>query len=172
MIPGKLHAPTAVAAALCTAALVNVAQFPSLEIEMSDWYEATRVKPDHDLLALAENHFGSTQGRYVVYLQLGELAPGAVVELPPATDMPREHFNAFAEVAAVEERAEATPIDAAVAAQLEAAVVATGEDRHIDAYAIALPAGGEVERIVVVAGPDRTWLVEEGLLAAAREAAS
>ena len=83
----NLQAPSVVTAVLLVGALMNVAQHPVIEREMSDWYEAVRIKPDHDLRGLSEAHFGSTQSRFNLYLQLRDLAPGATVELSPSSDL-------------------------------------------------------------------------------------
>ena len=168
----NLHAPSVVTAVLLVGALMNVAQHPVIEREMSDWYEAVRIKPDHDLRALSEAHFGSTQSRFNLYLQLRDLAPGATVELSPSSALVGEHLLGLSEAAAVVRRDTEAAVDAAVAATLAPFVVAAGEDRDAGAYAIALRDGDSTDRVIVVTGPERTWLVGADLLADARGGAA
>lgn len=163
MTPRSLHVPTAVVAALFTAATVNVVQFPVLELDTSDWYEAVRIKPGHDLHALVTNHFPSTQDRFELHVQLRELAPGARIVLPDALVGHHEHLRGLGTATEVRPVAQELTISADVAAALADHVVAHGEERSLGPYAIALP-DGPVEELVVVHGPEQAWFVARPLL--------
>lgn len=153
---------------MVTAAVVNVAQFPALELDMSDWYEAIRTKPGHELPDLIDEHFDSTQARFELYLQLRDLAPNATVTVPVGSEVIGEHLLGLAAAVEVVRSDAPSTIDAATGAALEPAAVATGFDRDVGDYVIALPADGPVEELVLVQGPDRAWIVEAGLLDEAR----
>lgn len=173
-MPDHLHVPSALVAAVLTAAVVNVAQFPTIEGDVSDWYEAVRAKPGHDLGALVGGHFDSTRQQIGLEVQLRALAPGATLVVPSATSTfvwRTAELRGLGGLEAVVRRGDPIVIDAAVATALDPAVVAVGEKEDVGPYAIALPADGRVERLVLVDGPDRAWVVEEGLLDAARAAA-
>ena len=163
VVPRSLHVPTAVVAAVLTAATVNVVQFPVLELDTSDWYEAVRVKPGHDLDVLLTNHFPSTQERYTLYMQLRELTPGVRVVVPNAYAVYDEHLRGLGAASAVRRIPAELTIDADAARALGEHVVASGEERGFGPYAIALP-DGPVEELVVVQGPEQGWIVARSLL--------
>lgn len=164
------HMPTAVVAAALTAVVVNVVQFPLIEMAMSNWYEAVRIKPGHDQRALVEKHFGSTQRDVGFHVQLRDLAPGATLTLPPSLELYTNELRGIGAVDRVIRREEASTLDAAVAAQLEPAVAASGEDAEMGPYVIALPTDRPADHLIVIEGPEKMWVVDEGLLAVAREA--
>ena len=164
MTDRPLHVPTAVVAVMVTAALVNVAQFPALELDMSDWYEAVRIKPGHELLDLVDEHFDSTQARFELYLDLREVAPHATVTIPSDSEIVTEHLAGLSAAEEVARSDAPLTIDASQAAALESSVVADGHDRDVGDYVIALEGDGADVALVLVRGPDRAWLVEQALL--------
>lgn len=168
----SLHVPTAIAAAMLAAALANVAQHPVIELEMSDWYEAVRVKPGSDLRSLTEGHFDSTRGRYEVHVEIADVAPGAVVEVAADSQLLTEELRGLGRASEVVRLAEEPVLDTAVAVALEPFVVAEGYHRRIGDYSIAVSADGPVERLVVAAGPDHMWVVDVALLARVQAEAS
>lgn len=163
----QLHVPTAVVAVSLTAALVNVAQYPAIELDMSQWYDAVAVKPGHDLDALVADHFGSTQERFELYTQLRELAPGATLQLPSSLNLFDEQLRGLGGLGDVVRTDEELRVDAEVAALLDEEVVAEGDNRTIGPYAIAVRGDGAVSLLVLVAAPERVYLAEESLLEAA-----
>lgn len=156
---------------MITAAMLNVAQFPELEMDMSDWYEAVHIKPGHELPDLIAEHFDSTQARFELYLQIRDRAPNATITVPRGSDIIPEHLLGLGAVDTVVRSDEPSTIDAAVAAALEPLVAAEGYDRDVGDYVIALPADGPAEELVLVQGPNRAWIVEAGLLDDARSGA-
>jgi hypothetical protein len=159
-----------VIAALATAAVVNLAEHPSLERDMSDWYEAVRVKPGHDISAMILGHFDATQERFALYAHLRARAPGATVVLQANSRILDEHLRGLAAAGAVVRSREDLTISAEQAAALEPYVIATGDGRHAGVYSIAMPEQGAVDEIVILIGPDRTWVVARSLLAGNGEA--
>lgn len=164
MTGGRLHLPSVVVAAMVTATLVNLAQFPALELELSDWYEAVRVKPGHELPDLVAEHFDSTRARFELYLELREVAPHATVTVPAESAIIDEHLLGLGDAESVVRTDAALTIDASQAAALEPSVVADGYDRDVGDYVIAVGGEGEPTELVLVDGPDHVWLVERALV--------
>ena len=156
----RVHVPTAVLAVLVTAALLNVGQFAAVNLDMSQWYDAVRVKDGHDLRALSEEHFPSTRERFLLATRLRDLAPGAVLVRPPGTRWSPELLVGIAGMRAVERASDELTVDASTAAALDAAAVATGEDDAVGPYAIVVDPATPADRLVAVAGPQRLYIVD------------
>lgn len=163
-LPRSLHWPTAVIAALATAAVVNLAEHPSLERDMSDWYEAVRVKPGHGISAMVLGHFDATQERFALYAHLRQRAPGATIVLAADSEILDEHLRGLAAAGEVVRSEADLTISAEQAADLQSHVVATGDGRHAGLYSVVMPEQGEVTEVVIVTGPDRTWVVARPIL--------
>ena len=156
----RLHVPTAVLTVLVTASLLNLGQFAGVNLDMSDWYDAVRVKDGHDLRALSEEHFGSTKERFLLATRLRDLAPGAVLVTPPRVGFREELLVGVGGMSAVERVATERVVDAPTAAALDAAAVATGEDEQVGPYAIVVDPTAPADRLVAVPGPERFYVVD------------
>lgn len=163
----RLHAPTAVVVALMVGSLANLAQFPSIEYSAGDWYRAVRVKVSHELHDLVDTHFASTQARFAVYMDLREYAYGATVVVPEPVRLNVEQLNGLSGAGALERPAELIEISDEVASALDADVVAEGEFENFGPYSVVVPRDGAPDRVLVVTGATRTYLVTPELLRAA-----
>ena len=160
-----MRPPAVLLVAALVATVVNIAQFAALEIETGDQYEAVRIKDGHDAVDLVASHFGSTQERFLLYVQLREVAPGATVTVRRSL-LSREELVGLGLAGDAVLTGEPLPrVTAEVAADLDRHVVATGTDEDVGPYAIAV-ADGEVEAITVVRGPERAYLADDRLLTA------
>lgn len=158
----------AVGVAMAVAALANVADHRVVESQASTSYEAIAVKEGHDLLSLAENHFSSTQDRFLLLTQLRVLAPGSTVTLPTtagrANDLNDEGVRSLGGGAGLT-RADYDPtVPPGVAAALSQLAVATGEDDTLGPYALVLEDRGEAADLVVVQGPERAYVAPRSVL--------
>lgn len=160
-----LHAPSLVIAAMATAVLVNVVEYPTIDRDTSTQYHGVSVKGGHDLVSLVAGHFESTQDRFLLHVQVREFAPGAELELPPTRDRALERFRGLAMTGPVRVAEEAPVLTPELQVQLDAATVATGVDELIGPYAVAV-LDGPVERLVVVPGNDMAYVADARLLSA------
>lgn len=160
----QLHAPTVVVTALLVASLANLAQYPSIERDAGDWYRALRVKTGHELPELGDEHFASTQARFSVYLDIREHAYGATLVVPQPVALNPEQLRGLAGAGPLEHPADEIVVSAEVAAGLDTAAVASGDDEYLGPYAVVVPPGEDADRLLVVTGPDRTYLVTPDLL--------
>lgn len=161
----RLHVPTVVLTVLVTATVLNVVEFAGIDGEVSEWYDAVDVKPGHDLRALTEDHFSVTADRFLLHTRLRDLAPGAVMVLPPGVRWSDEGLIGLAGTGAVERVGTPLTADAAAAAALDAAAVATGVDRVRGPYSIVVDPEDPPARLLAVVGPDRLYVVDEALAA-------
>ena len=160
----RLHAPTAVAAALLVGAFANLAQYPSIERDAGDWYRALRVKTGHELSDLVDEHFASTQSRFSVYTDLRAHAYGATLVVPRPVGLNPEQLRGLSGAGVLERPDELIEVSAEVAAGLDSRAVATGENEHIGPYAVVVPRGEAPERVLAVTGPHWTYFVTPELL--------
>lgn len=159
----RLHIPTAVATAVTVAAAANVLQFPALEAETVEQYEALSIYDGHDVVSLVEGHFGSTRERFGLYVLLGELAPRATVVIPPGTGLSVEQFYGLGGAATVHVEVYEAEVAAGEARALDRNTVASGESREVGPFAITL-AEGTASRVVLVTHGGITYLADARLL--------
>lgn len=158
------RAAAGVTAALLVGALVNVVQFPVLELQASDPYEALHVKEGGDILDLVEDHFGSTERRFLLFATLRELAPGArvtIADVPVGDDVVEQLLGLSLAREVV--MAPGVSLDEQSLAVVDAAAVLVGEDRRLGDFVLAL-GDGPVDEIVITSAPDDTTLVVDARL--------
>lgn len=164
---GRLHVPTAVVAALLVGALANLAEYPSIERDAGNWYRALRVKSGHELPALGDEHFASTQARFSFYLAIRDHAYGATLVASRDATVNPELLRGLAAVGGLERTDAPMEVDRGVADRLDGDVIDSGEDEHLGPWAVAVSQDDAPDRLLLVAGPGRSYLVTPELLRAA-----
>lgn len=160
-----IDAPTVVLVVLAMAGLVNLVEYPAIDAAASDQYEAVEVKDGHELEDLVGGHFPSTKRRFELYVRVAEHAPGVTVTVPEGSQLNDEHFLGLGDVDQVRRRTYPSQVPDDVVRELDQHVVASGESRDLDGeWALAI-GSGPVQRLVLLENGQRSYLVDEALLA-------
>lgn len=162
MAKHELQVSVAVVVALATAAVATGTQFPMIQANLSDQYEALEPYPGMQIADLVSNHFDSTQERFLVYAELRQHARGASIVTFRGSGLFPEQLSGLAQLSPVVVE-EYDPIVATeVARTILRAEVARGQGDETGPWVLAARPG--VTDLVVVRHEGRLLVADHRLL--------
>lgn len=144
------------------AAIANFVQFPSIDREIGDIYNSISVYQDEGMAAIGQVHSRSVTARFGLSLQIGALAPGATIDLGGVDTVLVEELYGLGRAASVVDGGQQQVPRQLDQIAMGAEVAATGTDRELGPYTIAL---GEAPReLQFLLTAERLWVVDAELL--------
>lgn len=144
------------------AAIANVVQFPTVDREIGGIYDAVSVYEEKGMAAIGQVHSRSVPARFGLPLQIGELAPGSTIDLGGVETLLVEELYGLGRAASVVDGGPPQVPRQLDRIETEAEVVATGTDRELGPYTIAL--SGAPDELQLLPTAERLWIIDAELL--------
>lgn len=153
-----------VAFALALITLLNILQFKSIEEDAGNYYNAVSSHGDAPLIDIVRNHMSTTRERFLMYLELGQLANRPTVLVDPDASVHTEELYGLTGAHNVVASAEDISIDGSQAQWLRERATLKGRQREAGEYIIspARQLSQKADALVIVVEHDGVlYLVEQ-----------
>lgn len=151
--------------AIGMAVLANIAQYAAIDREVGTVYSAISRYDTSDIAEIGVDFTPTVRERFQLYLELGRFAAGSDLIVPPGVQVLRAEAVGLGRVAEMRSGEPPVELTAELADRLVADAAATGIDRRLGEFHVAV-APGPVEQLYVVPLDDSVLIVDERLLPA------